>query len=67
MKDWAELPAWMWRDPADVAERVEAATCRGCVFIVRRHIAGELVESCGKNRRYGKKCKRYVEEGSGEQ
>lgn len=27
-----ELPSWAWRDPAEVAERLELMTCEGCMF-----------------------------------
>lgn len=27
-----ELPAWWWRDPSEVAERLEAMSCEGCIF-----------------------------------
>lgn len=56
-----DLPRWMWRDPAEVAERVEAGTCQGCGWTVQHQIGGACVEACAKGRRYGKKCRFYVE------
>ena len=55
----ANLPQFMWGDPAYAYERVEGATCRGCGWIVRVNVAGERVDSCGKGRRIGVKCKYY--------
>lgn len=57
----ANLERWQWRDPADVAERLEAQSCHGCAFVSRVQIAGSSVESCSKGRRAGRKCRHYVE------
>jgi hypothetical protein len=57
----ANLPQFMWGDPANAYERIEGATCRGCGWIIRHHVAGERVDSCGKGRRIGVKCKHYEE------
>lgn len=57
----ANLPQFMWGDPAYAYERVEGATCRGCGWIIRVHVAGERVDSCGTGRRIGVKCKYYTE------
>lgn len=61
----AQLEKWQFRDPADVAERIESGTCQGCAFILRLTVSGELVESCGRHRRHGKKCGDYLEALSG--
>lgn len=62
----ANLPAWMWRDPADVAERVGAASCQGCGWVIRlrRRVierSDEVIEDCFKGRVWGRKCKLYLE------
>lgn len=57
----AALEKWQFRDPAEVAERVEAGTCQGCALVVRQIVAGAAVESCAKGRRYGTKCRFYFE------
>jgi len=36
----ANLPQFMWGDPADAYERIESATCRGCEWIIPLHVAG---------------------------
>lgn len=62
----ANLPAFMWRDPAEAYERLEAGTCQGCALIVRYRFdrigyEPETIEACAKGRPFGKKCKHYVE------
>lgn len=49
------------RNPADIYERQEATTCKGCVHIVPISLAGVTTETCGIGRGYGKRCKRYDE------
>lgn len=51
------LPAFMYRDPAEVYERVEGATCVGCAHASR--LLGR--DFCTKGRVYGVKCKQYLE------
>ena len=51
------LPMVYYRDPLEVLLQEEAATCAGCAH--EGKVLGRLV--CGKNRRYGKRCKLYVE------
>ena len=58
----ADLPRWMWRDPAEVAERVESGTCKGCGWIVRFGWETKTEDACGKGRRFGVRCKHYLEE-----
>jgi hypothetical protein len=36
------LPAWMWRDPAEVAERIE----NGAIAAARRQLCGERTDLC---------------------
>jgi len=57
----ASLPLWMYRDPAQVVERIEAASCHGCAFVVRTVFQSQVVESCAQGRRFGRKCPLYVE------
>lgn len=51
----------MYRDPAEAYERTEASTCKGCAFELSVRILGEDVKHCGKKKRYGRRCKLYVE------
>lgn len=53
------LPAWMYGDPAEVYERKESATCKGCA-----HIGHALGRSyCEKNQKSRPaKCARYYKE-----
>jgi hypothetical protein len=51
------LPAHFYRDPAEVYERLEAATCTGCAHSAR--VLGSDI--CIKGRKYGRRCKLYVE------
>jgi len=57
----ANLPQFMWGDPADAYERIEGVTCRGCGWIIRVPVAGQSVDSCGKGRRIGVRCRNYEE------
>ena len=54
-------PLKMHRDPAKIYEEAEARTCQGCGWIIRLHVAGGRVDSCGKGRRTGVRCKHYEE------
>jgi hypothetical protein len=49
--------AWEWGNPETVALRKEARTCRGCAH------AGIVFDRryCTKGKKYGKRCKAYVE------
>ena len=60
----ADLPAWMWKNPEEVAARTQAMSCHGCALIVKTLFQWQVVESCGKGRRFGKKCKQYLETGN---
>lgn len=57
----ASLPVWMYRDPAEVVERIEAGSWQGCAFVQRMRFQWQVVESCAKGRRFGRKCPLYVE------
>jgi hypothetical protein len=50
-----------YRDPAEVYERTEAATCKGCEHESPVKIGTEKFMICGKNKKYGRRCKHYVE------
>ena len=60
----ANLPQFMWGDPAYAYERIEGATCRGCRWIIRVHVAGQRADSCGKGRKIGIQCRHYEEMGN---
>lgn len=49
------MPAFMYRDPSEAAERLEESNCRGCKQLVQV-LDREL---CGVGRRELKRCKRY--------
>ena len=49
------------RNPADLYERQEATTCKGCVHIDRMTVSGSTVEICAIGKGYGRRCKRYDE------
>ena len=49
------------RDPADWYEQQEARTCKGCAHEITVPVAGHETMACGKNRRYGRRCKLYDE------
>lgn len=55
------LERWRYGDPAQVAERAQAQTCKGCVHEVDILILGETFRQCGKSMPYGKRCKFYKE------
>jgi|GEM_PF-3799654 len=51
----------MARDPAEIYERQEARTCAGCEHVSSITILGESRPICAKGKRYGKRCRFYVE------
>ena len=57
----ANLQQFMWGDPAYAYERIEGTTCCGCEWVIPIHVAGQCVDSCGKGRRIGMRCKYYEE------
>lgn len=50
------LEQWMYGDPANVIDRIESRTCKGCIF--EEVVFGE--KYCGKGQRYGRRCKQYM-------
>lgn len=57
---------WETRDPAEVLERREAQTCKGCRFVETIVAFGEKIKRCKKNRKHsdhgGRRCKQYAED-----
>lgn len=59
------LPAHMYRDPAEVYERAEARSCKGCQWERTARLFGTTVRVCtkllpdGKRRNYGRRCRHY--------
>lgn len=49
------------RDPADIYERQEGFTCKGCAHIDRITVSGSKAEICTIGKGYGRRCKRYDE------
>lgn len=44
--------SWMWRDPAEVAERREAMSCVGCVFrmvVLGRPVCAKFAKRSGES------------------
>ncbi|MBO4119855.1 hypothetical protein J5T34_03760 [Cupriavidus gilardii] len=66
------LPAHMYRDPAEVYERAEARSCKGCVHERSATLFGTTVRACikllpnGKRRHHGRRCQHY-DDGENEQ
>jgi len=58
----ANLPQFMYRDPARAYERTEGSTCQGCVFLLGVHMAGTVAPMCMKGKRVGVRCKLYIED-----
>lgn len=54
-----ELPTFMWRDPAEAYERIESATCKGCLSLAKTRIATVTVEHCKRGKKAGVRCKHY--------
>lgn len=61
------LPAHMYRDPAEVYERAEARSCKGCCWEKTARLFGTTLRVCtkllpnGKRRNHGKRCQFYGE------
>ena len=61
------LPAYMYRDPAEVYEQNEARSCKGCIYEKTARLMGTTHTVCtkllpgGKRRNYGKRCQSYGE------
>ncbi|MCA3186864.1 hypothetical protein [Cupriavidus sp.] len=61
------LPAYMYRDPAEVYEQTEARSCKGCVYEKTARLMGTTHTVCtkllpgGKRRNHGKRCQSYGE------
>jgi len=57
----------MYRDPAEVYERNEARSCKGCMWEKSARLMGTTHTVCtnllpgGKRRNYGKRCQSYGE------
>lgn len=57
----------MFRDPAEVHERKEARSCKGCTWEKSARLMGTAHTVCtkllpgGKRREHGKRCKNYLE------
>lgn len=61
------LPAYMYRDPAEVYEQNEARSCKGCVYEKAARLMGSTHTVCtkllpgGKRQNHGKRCQSYGE------
>lgn len=61
------LPAYMYRDPAEVYEQNEARSCKGCMYERTARLMGTTHTVCtkllpgGKRRNHGKRCQFYGE------
>lgn len=61
------LPAYMFRDPAEVYEQNESRSCKGCVYEKTARLMGATHTVCtkllpgGKRRNHGKRCPSYGE------
>ena len=55
------LESWKFRDPAEVVERIESQSCKGCKHLDAIRIAGQLVQVCNKGKKPIKKCPKYQE------
>lgn len=59
------LPAYMFRDPAEVYEHNEARSCKGCIHERTARLMGTSRTVCtkllpgGKRRNHGKRCQSY--------
>lgn len=53
------LPAFMYGDPADVIEREEGKTCKGCRHEEKHRAFGEVVAICTKGKKHGQRCRLY--------
>ncbi|AVA33349.1 hypothetical protein [Cupriavidus metallidurans] len=62
------LPAYMFRDPAEVYEQNESRSCKGCVYEKTARLMGTTHTVCtklmpsGKRRNHGKRCQFYGED-----
>lgn len=61
------LPTYLFRDPAEVYERNEARSCKGCIWEKTARLMGTTHTVCtkllpgGKRRNHGKRCQNYGE------
>lgn len=55
------LPSNRYRDPAEVYEREEERTCKGCAYLEKVRLFGDDVLICHKSRKPTHKCKHYKE------
>jgi len=55
------LPSNRYRDPAEVYEREEEQTCKGCGHIEKVRLFGDDVLICHKHKKPVKRCKHYEE------
>ena len=55
------LESWEFRDPAEVAERRESQSCKGCLWLMQAHCFGETFERCQEYpaRENPRRCKKY--------
>ena len=53
------LPSWQYRDPLEAAMRMEAQSCKGCVFERSATVFNERVMLCEKDKPHGTKCKLF--------
>jgi len=51
----------MARDPAEIFERQESRTCKGCGFESHVAIAYGTIVICALGKTHGKRCAKYVE------
>lgn len=61
------LPAYMFRDPAEVYERNEARSCKGCAYEKSAKLMGTTHTVCTKllpgekRRAHGQRCPSYTD------
>lgn len=59
------LPAYMYRDPAEVYEQTEARSCKGCIYEKTARLMGTTHTVCtkllpgGKRRQHGRRCQSF--------
>ena len=55
------LESWEFRDPAEVAERRESQTCKGCAWLTVVNCLGSTFERCQAlpERTELRRCKKY--------
>lgn len=60
------LERWQYDDPMKAAMRVEAGNCKGCKHEKVEIWFGEKLRRCAIEKKYGKRCGKYVERGVNE-